>query len=872
MRHPIPSCAYFRHLPACLALLLCFPNHNTAADILNEAREKADTPAVYQEQFLTGIDFPIGAVGGSLIRMNGHAERARWQIFNNFAQPEGSGIVPNSFFAIRTKAGDSTRVRALQTTAAGPFAPMQSLTFSGEYPFGWYRFKDDTLPVQVTLEAYNPLIPMDLKNSAIPCAIFRVNVSNPSDAPVEVSLLATQQNAVGFSGYDTITGDHHRQNPGYGNNHNQVVAEKGRTGIALTGPAGSMHLSAHADAVSATASWQDMASLLADFEKDGTLAGEASAGSPAPQTTVDAALATTFELKPGAEKTITFVLSWHFPGGDFGLASYPGWFFKNGGSHYENWWANAAEVDRYVADQFDYLDSTTRIFHQTFYSSNIPRYALDRMTSNLSVLKSPTCFWTKDGYFGIWESTSDKPGWFGNCKHVIHYAQGHARLYPELGRILRDSDLRTQTPEGLLPARDGQDLNAFDGHFGTILSVYREHLLSENNDYLKSVWPRTRKAMDFAIETHDPDRDGMISGSYHNTLDCNVSGTSPWIGSLYLAALKASEKMATIMGEDDLATSYRKLWETGIQNQNTQLWDDSLGYYIEKTENLPDTKVMAKAVSIDMLLGQWWANQLDLGRIYPTDRSRAGLSKIFTTNRYTDTGTGYQPAFRDFLGTGDTGWQMFVHEGDVPAGTILYYNEVMSGFEYSAAAAMIQHGMVKEGMNMVQAISKRYDGRYRGKGEVHIDSNSTVNGTGSPFGEDECGKFYARPLSSWSVLLALQGFIYDGPRQTIGFQPVWQPEDHASFFSAAKGWGVFTQSRKPSMQQATIALKFGTLEVKTIILAVPDGKQATDIRLALDGKALPLRSHKQDGTRLEMELEQSATLKAGSSLNVDFTF
>lgn len=53
------------------------------------------------------------------------------------------------------------------------------------------------------------------------------------------------------------------------------------------------------------------------------------------------------------------------------------------------------------------------------------------MTSNLSVLKSPTSFWTKDGYFGIWESTSDKPEWLGNCKHVIHYAQSPARLYPE---------------------------------------------------------------------------------------------------------------------------------------------------------------------------------------------------------------------------------------------------------------------------------------------------------------------------------------------------------------------------------------------------------------------------------------------------------
>lgn len=116
-----------------------------------------------------------------------------------------------------------------------------------------------------------------------------------------------------------------------------------------------------------------------------------------------------------------------------------------------------------------------KLYHETMYSSNIPRYALDRISSNLCVLKSPTTFWTKGGYFGIWKSTSFKKEWYGNCKHVCHYAQGHARAFPELGRTLRKQDLQTITKEGLLPARDGEWKDAIDGHFGSILGVYREH-------------------------------------------------------------------------------------------------------------------------------------------------------------------------------------------------------------------------------------------------------------------------------------------------------------------------------------------------------------------------------------------------------------
>ena len=68
--------------------------------------------------------------------MNGKAERQLWQIFNNFEERAGSGIVPNSFFALRTKTKNATVVRALQTSLVGEFSAMDSLSFQGEFPLG----------------------------------------------------------------------------------------------------------------------------------------------------------------------------------------------------------------------------------------------------------------------------------------------------------------------------------------------------------------------------------------------------------------------------------------------------------------------------------------------------------------------------------------------------------------------------------------------------------------------------------------------------------------------------------------------------------------------------------------------------------------
>ena len=641
-------------------------NDNLSKQSRFEKKAANDPPVTYQGEYLTGIDFPIGALGGSVIRMNGKAERSWWQIFNNFEERAGSGIVPNSFFAIRTKTRDTSVVKVLQTSSVGSFSAMDSLGFQGEYPFGWYSFNEKELPVNVSLEAYNPLIPMDVKNSAIPCGIFRITVKNNSSEKVEVNLLATQQNAVGFTGYDTIVGPNNRMCKGYGENSNTVIDGADKTSLKMTGPAGSMQLSAYAKEVSYTASWKDLKSLYKDFSDNGNLNGEKAASSPEKEKTVDGALALGFKLKPNEEKIVTFVLSWYFPKGSFGHPNISEWNFKESGSYYENWWTDANDVDDYVNDNFNYLDSTTRLYHETMYSSTLPRYMLDRISSNLCVLKSPTSFWTKNGYFGIWESTSDKPTWFGNCKHVIHYAQSHVRAFPELGRILRKQDLNTITREGLLPDRDGGTLDAMDGHFGSILGVYREHLLSNNNEFLYSSWPRTKKAIDYAINRFDQNKDGMMQGGHHNTLDCNASGTSPWIGTMYMAALKACEQMATIVGDKESASNYRSIWTVGVKNQNEQLWSDQRGHYVEKSEFLKGERmqVMTDATSIDMLLGQWWANQLNLGQLYPLDRTKQSLTKIYQNNKYTDTGTGYKATFRDFLGTDDTGWFINTFPGD----------------------------------------------------------------------------------------------------------------------------------------------------------------------------------------------------------------
>ncbi len=813
---------------------------------------------VYAGEYLTGVSLPVGGIGTGSIEINGQAVRHIWHIFNNLTRV----AIPNSFFAVRVRSGDSAPVvRALQTAAVGPFAALAGLSFRGEYPFGWFDFEDPDLPVRVSMETFSPLVPLDERNSAIPCAIYNLTAENPTQQTVAVAFLATQQNAVGFTGDGGING---RSHPAYDGNKTEALRDGATTFLHMTAEQpedapgyGDLVLAAMGEDATACAAWDDLETLHARFAAEGKLQGPEAAGPSPGGETVDGALSMGFELGPGEKRTVTFVLTWHFPNARHGHGAWGGY-----GNRYAAWWSDALAVARELRERLPELTRLTRLYHDSFYATNLPHWLLDRISSQVVVLRSSTCFWTRSGYFGGWEGCSAGGGCCsGNCSHVWHYAQAHARLFPSIARAMREQEFRYQTPSGLVPFRQGTFAAAVDGQCGSVLNSYREHLMTADGRWLAEHWPKVRAAMDFVIATWDADEDGVLSGPQHNTLDAEASGSSSWLGSLYLAALAAAEKMALLRGDAAVGDRYRRIREAGAVTQNETLWNGE--YYIQVPEGKPE-RDYGNGCHIDQVLGQWWAHQLDLGWLYPPDRVRTALQSLLKHNFRADF-HGIEQLPRKFVDDDDAGLQMITWpKADRPeaGSTMLYADEVMSGFEYSAAVAMVQAGLLREGFAVVRAAYDRYDGRLR----TGL-SESAWGYSGNPFCDDECGKFYARPMSIWSMLLACQGFVYDGPAARIGFSPLWKPENHCSFFTAARGWGLFTQTRAGGRQSERLELKYGDLDVKSLVFAVPEGMEVSKVTVTVAGENIQAR-HRLQGGRLEVELPERTTLREGQELAV----
>ena len=108
---------------------------------------------------------------------------------------------------------------------------------------------------------------------------------------------------------------------------------------------------------------------------------------------------------------------------------------------------------------------------------------------------------------------------------------------------------------------------AVDGQMGSILRAYREWQLSRDDDFLAEIWEGIKRAIGFASAYWDTDNDHVLDAVQHNTYDIEFHGPNPLSSIYYLAAVRAVEEMARILGRrraerDAAATAF----ETGSAN------------------------------------------------------------------------------------------------------------------------------------------------------------------------------------------------------------------------------------------------------------------------------------------------------------------
>ena len=569
-------------------------------------------PRVFRGQQLKMIAFPLGGVGAGSLRLGGRGQLRDWEIFN---RPSKGSSPAYAFPAIWVQSGNTKPVaRVLEARILPPyegqdglgsnnspgFSRLQTAKFTGEFPLAKLEFEDHTLPVQVELEAFSPFIPHDPDDSGLPVAILRYRVTNPGSSSARVS--------IAFSIDNPVKDDRQpRRAPTDGKRINEYRNTDKLTGLVMSNPGlsdddpmhGTFALTAMPDRDTQVTHWRGWPQgpwwnsplLFWDaFGANGQLAPEPEAyntvGAVSQQRTIAA----------GQSATFTFLLAWHFPNRTpdwCGWAAPPGKGKTVIGNFYATRFKDAWDAAEYTATNLGQLERRTRLFAKAFRESTLPAAVKEAASSNLSTLASTTCFRTADGEFHGFEGSDDTLGCcYGNCTHVWNYETATPFLFPSFARSLRHASFGYSLDEqGAIRARqvlpDGEtrdSIAATDGHMGQIMHAYLDWKLSGDNAWLREIWPRVKKAMEFCwiAGGWDPKKSGVLDGVQNNTYDVAFYGPNPLCGIYYLGALRAGEEMARTLNDEATAKLYRSLFDHGSRWIDANLFNGE--FYVQEIQ------------------------------------------------------------------------------------------------------------------------------------------------------------------------------------------------------------------------------------------------------------------------------------------------
>jgi uncharacterized protein (DUF608 family) len=784
-------------------------------------RSHALDTAIRHSKADTGLDvigMTAGGIGCGTVYLSGDGRLWVWDIFNQHHE----GVTPNHMakapaglqtiqgrqprerdganFLLPPRAGDhlnGVNARFILSHAGGNL-PLDAsgwdhVAFTGRWPIGIVDYTSGKTPLKVGLAAFSPFVPLDLEASSLPLTVLEYTIENPTDHAAEIILTGHLNNPAGqFSKREALR-------------ITEVITANEVTGLfhGLRMPDGTE-----------------------PALDDGSMAIAALGSLNARANPAGHSVSVTATIPAGGKTTLRFAIAWHFPNlsPKLGLGKVR--------RHYAARFQDARAVLLHFASRRDELCKLTRSWVDTWNDSTLPQWLLDRTILTANTLQTETCVILENGRFWAWEGVGCCPG---TCGHVWQYSQGHARLFPEIERNLREvTDYGiAQNPDGSIRFRGSNAKTvAIDAQTSYILRTLRDHQLSDDPDYLKRVWPATRKALQYLIGFDAKDGrgglDGLLDGMQHNTLDAEWYGKVHVLCSLYLASLRAGEELALAMGDDEFARTVREIFRKGAENIAT-LFNGGFYEQQEDPEHLNAIGV-GKGCYIDQVMGQFWANQTGLGRLYNPDHQKSALRALWKYNFVPEYGS-FRQGFKEgrhYAIAGDSGLLMCTW----PKGGLrpdfkkhwqyAYFNEFMTGFEYQAAAHMIaerDEDLVQYGLAVTRAIHDRYSAT-RGR---------------NPYNEIECSDHYARAGASYAVFLALCGFEFDQARGRLAFDPVIQKEHFRAPFTTSRAWGTYEQKDG----KASITITHGTLTLKQLDLAL---FKARTPKASLNGKDVGIRN------------------------------
>ncbi len=799
---------------------------------------------------LASSGIALGGLGTGSVELRADGLFHEWQIMNNRpwgAGPEARLGLDASYFGLHVEAGDERRSVILarpvdERTLNDPyFMPWlehpRAIAADARVPTTTLRYDLGRFPLDVSLEAWSPFIPLDAKHSGLPVAFFTFTLRNRGKAPARVGLFQALRNLVGYT-QPMLPSMIERRRVGRCDalvfTREGLPTEEdafGSMALGVLGPGRSSH-AVH------TRNVRDVWDLLradgrledADYGSFGGDVGNmgASRRGQLRQGLPYGVLARTLTLKPGQTETVTFVLAWHFP--TMMERPYPA---KDKGPmpighRYSEWFDDAEAVLAYSARRHETLRAQTLEFRDAYYDSSLPEWLLHAIGAQVTTLVKSS-WWDRRGRFGIWEG-------LGCCglqtTDITHYGSFPiVQWFPEIQqsqmRLTRDTMERPGQVPHMMPGTfaccDVDHRGRIDLIPQFVLLVWRDWRWTNDRAYAAEMWAAVEQALEH-FDSFDTDGDGLPNnrGPDQTYDQFPLKGTSAFVGFLFAASLGAAADLADALGHADIAQRYRARRGEALAKLDAQLWTGQY-YRLSHDEATGEDN---DGVMADQLNGDWFCRQSAGEGLVSDARARSALRAVLA---HCVGPTGY---------VANCAWPA---GGAVTIGrhTADQANDPWSGVEYALAAHLALLGLEKQALRVARDVWDRYER------------------AGLRFNHIECGGHYYRALSSWALYLALTGFGLDAPAGEITLAA---DGARRCVVCTPAGWGQAVTDDG----QLELTGRRGKLSLRSLRLT---GVGLDTARVTVAGKPVAV-TVEPDAKTTRLTLARTVTLRPGQTLRV----
>ncbi len=537
---------------------------------------------------------PLGGIGTGCVDLNVDGTLGLCSIFNSFAPPRDlrSPLLELNLDnqAIPLKVADTSEANE---------GVCQQIYYWGHYPVAELEY-ELRAPISVGLRAWAPFLPGDARNSNTPAIFLDVIIRNASAQSKSGSIACLFPGPGGAEAKATTSG--------------QIVA----AGYRGTRTA-----------------WDGGSYIVAALESD--------ASTPASTVSTESERSSRveiqFELGPGEQKEVHFVIAWYVPRWVGSEAHH----FRHA---YAGRFASVDEVLQYaLANKSAWMRRIINWQSEIYAQRNLPPWLRDQLVNVLHTITEDS-FWAGEsipseswyrpiGLFGLTESPRTTPhicnpsDWYGILPIVF--------FFPDLMESLLRLYVHFQLPTGEIPlgVGEGSDLLHPAHHLFQVMNScvhiqLIDRLWQRNHDpeILREFYPSASKALEF-LSTWDRNADGLPELD-SDPIPNQFYGAWPWYGvavhvsGFWLAALAMMERMASA-AEDEVMQRRCNLWKVKAEKTlETQLWNQDcyLLYHDLQAGKKCDT------VLANQLAGQWCTHLHGLPGAFPGEHVVKTLAKI----------------------------------------------------------------------------------------------------------------------------------------------------------------------------------------------------------------------------------------------------